>query len=102
MPMAGTLAPKTAFTFRVRAKRVIEILEREVGPEHRRRPQLCVGYLPQQEFRDAQLSASADEQIGVGVPWRVEARRDGRLIDGVRCDAVSDDATYRVDDLGPT
>src|SRR2546430_16713855 len=72
MSMAGTLAPEAAFTFRVRAERVVEIAHGEVGPQHRRRPHLGVRDLPQQEVRHPQLSAGANEEIRVWMVWRVE------------------------------
>src|SRR5436309_3039923 len=100
MSIAGTLAPETAFTFRVRAERVVEIADGEVGPQHRRRPHLGVGDLPEQEVRYPQLPAGADQEVRIGMVRRVEARRDGGLVYGIRSEAVADDAPHGVDDLG--
>ena len=53
----------------------------EVGPELVDEDELRVGELPEQEVRDAQLAARADQQIGIGQLGRVEVRGEDVLVD---------------------
>src|SRR5256885_4120734 len=83
------LTSKAPLPRRVRADGLVEVLHREVRPQHRRGPHLRVGHLPQQEVRDTKLATGADEQIGVWMTRCVQARGDGGLIDLIRLHAVA-------------
>ena len=72
----------------------------EVGPELVHEDELCVGELPEQEVRDAQLAARSDQQIGVGKLWCVEIRCEDVLVDLLGVDAALDDPPGRLDQLG--
>src|SRR5215210_5246735 len=49
-----------------------ELLGREVGPQRLRHVELGVGYLPEQEVRDAKFAASPDHQVDLGYVGSVE------------------------------
>src|SRR3989442_13055377 len=59
------------------ADRLVQELAVEVGPEHGREPQLCVGRLPEQEIGDAHLPSRPDQKVGVWDSGVVKPRRDG-------------------------
>src|SRR3954469_9538284 len=73
----------------------------EVGPELVREDELGVRELPEQEVRDALLSARSDEQIGIGQLRRVQVRRKDVLVDLGRIDAALDDPPRRLHELCP-
>src|SRR6476619_2021101 len=72
----------------------------EVRPELVGEDELRVGELPQQEVRDAQLAARADEQIRVGKRRRVEVRGEHVLVDLGGLHPALDDSARRLDELG--
>src|SRR6185295_10980711 len=83
--------------------RLIEMLAPEIGPEGVRDPELRVRELPEQEIRDAEFAAGADQEIRIRQPVRVEHPREELLVDGGGRHPVParllDDAAHRVHDL---
>jgi hypothetical protein len=77
------------------------VLDGEVRPQDVGGPHLRVRDLPQQEVRDAQLAAGADEQVRIGMLGRVEPRRDGRLVDPIGGHTLIDEPLHGVHDLRP-
>src|SRR5829696_770703 len=61
-----------------------ELLGGEVGPQRIRHVELGVGYLPEQEVRDAQLAAGPDHQVDLRCVGGVEVAGEGGLIDFLR------------------
>ena len=61
--------------------RLEEIAAAEIGPEHFGDVDLRVGDLPEQEVRDAQLAAGADEQVGIVDVGGVEMIGEELLVD---------------------
>src|SRR5918997_2253862 len=57
-----------------------ELLGGKVGPERIRHVELGVGYLPEQEVGDAQLSAGPDHEVHLGDLGCVEVAGEGRLV----------------------
>src|SRR5437667_10449505 len=62
-PGSARSAKSTASSLEV-IDRLVEVLSPEVGPQRIRDPELGVCELPEQEIRDAQLSARPDQEIG--------------------------------------
>src|SRR5262245_22904937 len=62
--------------------RAEELAASEVGPEGLGHPDLRVCDLPEQEVAHAELSARADEQIGIGDARGVQEAREGLFIEG--------------------
>ena len=60
-----------------------QVAAAEVGPERLGDPDLGVGDLPEQEVADAHLAARADQQVGIGLPGRVEQTRRTRCSSSV-------------------
>ena len=72
----GAMPPYLRSRFWIVGHGAQEVLAAEVGPQDVGDPDLGVRDLPQQEVRDPQLAARADEQVGVGLTGRVEIGRD--------------------------
>src|SRR5947209_9180827 len=51
---------------------LVQLLAPEVGPAYRSRIVLGIRRLPQQEVTEAELTTSADDEVQVGQPGRVE------------------------------
>src|SRR5918995_2912229 len=77
-----------------------ELLRGEVGPQRFRHVELGVGYLPEQEVRDAQLAAGPDHQVDLGYVGGVEVTGEGHLVDVLRRETVCDYPAGGVHDLG--
>src|SRR5687767_9620416 len=77
-----------------------ELLGGEVGPQRIRHVELGVGYLPEQEVRDAQLAAGPDHQVDLGYVGGVEVTGEGHLVDLLRRETVCEDPAGGVHDLG--
>src|ERR687890_1734003 len=77
-----------------------ELLGGEVGPQRIRHVELGVGYLPEQEVRDAQLAAGTDHQVDLGYVGGVEVTGEGHLVDVLRRETVRDHPAGGVHDLG--
>src|SRR5215207_9050999 len=77
-----------------------ELLGGEVGPQRICHVELCVGYLPEQEVRDAQLAAGPDHQVDLGYVGGVEVTGEGHLVDVLRRETVCDYPAGGVHDLG--
>src|SRR5215203_7565735 len=77
-----------------------ELIGREVGPQRIRHVELGVGYLPEQEVRDAQLAAGTDHQVDLGYVGGVEVTGEGHLVDVLRGETVCDYPAGGVHDLG--
>src|ERR671914_175464 len=76
-----------------------ELLRGEVGPQRFRHVELGVGYLPEQEVRDAQLAAGPDHQVDLGYIGGVEVTGEGHLVDFLRRKTVCDYPAGGVHDL---
>src|ERR687890_83241 len=76
-----------------------ELLRGEVGPHRFRHVELCVGYLPEQEVRDAQLAAGPDQQVDLGYVGGVEVTGERHLVDVLRRETVCDYPPGGVHDL---
>src|ERR671910_3420214 len=76
-----------------------ELLRGEVGPQRFRHVELGVGYLPEQEVRDAQLAAGPDHQVDLGYVGGVEVTGEGHLVDFLRRKTVCDYPAGGVHDL---
>src|SRR5918993_5709658 len=76
-----------------------ELLRREVRPQSVGHVKLRVGYLPEEEVRDAQLAAGSDHEIYLGNLGRVEGAGEGSLVDVLGGEAVRDYAPRRVHNL---
>src|SRR5215203_6277647 len=61
---------------------------RVVGSQRIRDVELCVGDLPEQEVRDAELAAGTDHQVDLGYVGGVEVACEGHLVDVVRRETV--------------
>src|SRR3954449_10487330 len=72
----------------------------EVRPELVHEDKFRIRELPEQEVRDAQLAARADQQIGIGQLRRIEVRGEHVLVDLFRLDAALRDAPRRLHELG--
>src|SRR5919112_2199252 len=72
----------------------------EIGPQRVRNVELGVGYLPEQEVRDAQLAAGTDHQVDLGNVRGVEVIGERRLVDILRRETVRQDPSGGVHDLG--
>ena len=83
------------------AERCPQVVGAEVGPERVGEDELGVRRLPEHEVRDPELARRADQQVDLGQVGGVEPRRDRRLVDLVRGEAVVDAAPRRLDELGP-
>src|ERR671921_2278014 len=68
-----------------------ELIGGEVGPQRIRHVELGVGYLPEQEVRDAQLAAGTDHQVDLGYVGGVEVIGERRLVDILRRETVRQD-----------
>ena len=83
----------------------MELLPGKVGPEHIGNVELRIGRLPQQEVGQAQLSAGADNQLGVGDAPGVEVAAQLVRIQvvgvGPPVDAVLGEGLGRPDQLVP-
>src|SRR5260221_10478507 len=83
--------------------RLEQVTAAEVGPENLGDVNFCVGDLPEEEIRDAQLAAGADEQVGVDDPGGVEVIGEEALVDGTVAHLAlaqhGHDAVHAVDDL---
>src|SRR5581483_937767 len=71
------------------AQRFEEVALAKVRPERLGDVDLRVRHLPEQEVRQADLAARADEEIGVGDPGRAQALRDRLLGDRVGLDLAA-------------
>src|ERR1043165_2894292 len=84
--------------------RLEEMPPAKIGPQHLGHVDLGVGDLPEEEVRDAQLAAGADEQVGVAGAGGVEVIGEEGLVDhGVAHLLLAQqghDAVAGVDDLG--
>src|ERR671913_104994 len=67
-----------------------ELLGGEVGPQRFRHVELSVGYLPEQEIRDAQLAAGPDQQVDLRYVGGVEVTGERHLVDVLRRESVCD------------
>src|SRR5215211_3201012 len=76
-----------------------ELLGGEVGPERVRHVELGVGYLPEQEVRDAQLAAGPDHQVDLRHVGGVEVAGEGSLVDFLRRETICDYPSGGVHDL---
>src|SRR5215204_931020 len=76
-----------------------ELLGGEVGPQRFRHVELGVGYLPEQEVRDAQLAAGPDQQVDLGYVGGVEVTGERHLVDVLRRETVCDYPPGGVHDL---
>src|SRR5215207_781645 len=76
-----------------------ELLGGEVGPQRFRHIELGVGYLPEQEVRDAQLAAGPDQQVDLGYVGGVEVLGERHLVDVLRRETVCDYPAGGVHDL---
>src|SRR5918999_1554870 len=76
-----------------------ELLGGEVGPQRFRHVELGVGYLPEQEVRDAQLAACPDQQVDLGYVGGVEVTGERHLVDVLRRESVCDYPPGGVHDL---
>src|SRR5215210_4140732 len=83
-----------------RLERQEELLGGEIGPQRFRHVELGVGYLPEQEVRDAQLAAGTDHQVDLGYVGGVEVTGEGHLVDVLRSETVCDYPAGGVHDLG--
>src|SRR5918993_4458326 len=77
-----------------------ELLGGKIRPQRIRHVELCVGYLPEQEVRDAQLAAGPDHQVDLGYVGGVEVTGKGHLVDVLRRETVCDYPAGGVHDLG--
>src|SRR5215203_5565805 len=77
-----------------------KLLGGEVGPQRFRHVELGVGYLPEQEVRDAQLAAGPDQQVDLGYVGGVEVTGERHLVDVLRRETVCDYPAGGVHDLG--
>src|SRR4029077_17609125 len=84
---------------RIIRKRGPQVTGVEVGPELVREDKLRVRELPEQEVRDALLTAGADQQVGIRQLRRVQVGRKDVLVDLCRVDAALDDAARSLDEL---
>ena len=92
--------PKRRRAARVVLERRTQLLLAEVGPERVHEHELCVGELPEQEVRDAELARRTDEQIRIRHLRLVEVRAEALLVDLLRPDAVlRGEPPDRLDDL---
>src|SRR5918993_2570996 len=76
-----------------------ELLGGKIRPQRIRHVELCVGYLPEQEVRDAQLAAGPDHQVDLGYVGGVEVTGEGHLVDFLRRKTVCDYPAGGVHDL---
>src|ERR1041385_2515948 len=60
---------------------VVQLFAAKLGPETPADEDLGVGKLPEEEIADPELSAGADEEIGIGHVFRREVLRDEMFID---------------------
>src|SRR5215203_1115443 len=77
-----------------------ELIGGEVRPQRIRHVELGVGYLPEQEVRDAKLAAGPDHQVDLGYVGGVEVTGEGHLVDVLRRETVCDYPAGGVHDLG--
>ncbi len=73
-PTPRTIAPLATGEFRQRRRELGGV---EIGPEHIQEDQLGIGALPEEEIRQALLSARADQQIRVGHHCRRQETTEG-------------------------
>src|SRR5439155_25533839 len=81
-------------------QRVSEICVAEVRPECLREHELCVGGLPEQEVREALLPRRADEEVRIGELRRRESGGDRVIVDVLGLDAVGDEPSRSLGELG--
>src|SRR5918995_246083 len=79
-----------------------ELIGGEVWPQRIRHIELGVGYLPEQEVRDAELAAGPDHQVDLGYVGGVEVTGKGYLIDVLRRETICDYPAGGVHDLRPS
>src|SRR4051794_29532772 len=93
-PAAESTAPRG-----VLGESVTKIALLEVGPQLVREDELRVRELPEQEVRDAQLAARADQQVRVRQVGCEEVRGEDVLVDLLRLDPALDEPAGRLDEL---
>src|SRR6266540_497624 len=104
-PSNGVDPAVTPFALLVVDDGLKEVSPAEVRPQHVGDPDLDVGDLPEEEVRDPELAARADQEVGVGLSGGVEVGGERRLVDLRRVPSVGQDVLQeparRVGDLGP-
>src|SRR5215213_4364170 len=76
-----------------------ELIGGEVRPQRVRHVELGVGYLPEQEVRDAKLTAGPDHQVDLRYLGGVEVAGEGSFVDVIWGEAVCDYPAGCIHDL---
>src|SRR4029079_19418547 len=78
-----------------------EVPAPEVRPQHGAHRKLRVGYLPEEEVREAHLAAGPHDEVGVGLAGGVQAACERLLVEILRRHALPQEGAAGTDHLRP-
>ena len=93
--MLRSQAAVAPFALLIVRQRGVKFRTPKIGPKRLGDVNFRVGDLPQQEIADAQLAASADQQVGIGQAGGIKILGDGLLVHAkIRQSAIAVDRFF--------